>query len=143
MLSMLIETSKRKEKSKMKRECFKRGNMHPDFYEKVSKACKKFEKDNGCGKTADCDKCPFSINRFCLMNVLIAEFEHFEEDKRKVVKKKFVDCTHEDLENALNEIPELPEQLLANSDGKGLIEGVREFLKRLETFEIETVEESE
>lgn len=116
--------------------------MHPDFYGKVSEACKKFKKDNGCGKELDCDKCPFSINRFCLMNVLIAEFEHFEEDKRKIIKKKFVDCTHEELENALNKIPDLPERFLEDSNGKEFIEGVREFLKQLESFEIETVEEA-
>ena len=121
----------------MKRECFKRGNMAPEYYTSVVESVRK-AKAKWCDE--NCSECPFSTKPFCLLNVLESEFEEYAEDNRKIIKKRFIDLTELEAKNIITDI-ETPD--VDYYEPKKLIDSIRKFANDLENLEVEIYEVEE
>lgn len=123
----------------MKRECFKRGNMSPEYYTSVVESVRK-AKAKYCNDDCRCSECPFETKSYCLLNTLEHEFEEYAEDKRKIIKKRFVDLTELEVKNIITDI-QVPD--FEYYDPKKIIDGLRKFVNDLETLEVELYEVEE
>lgn len=122
----------------MKRECFKRGNMSPEYYTSVVESVRK-ARTKWCDE--HCDECPFTTkNSFCLLNTLEVEFKEYAEDNRKIIKKRFIDLTELEVKNIITDI-ETPD--FDYYEPKKLIDGIRKWANDLENLEVEIYEVKE
>lgn len=126
----------------MKRQFFKKGSMSPEFYKKIVKGCKKFKKLKVCDSES-CVGCPFRIKPYCLMNIIINEFECYGEKERKTVRKKFIDCTKEEIENIITDMPDDLDDIDETKSGKEIVKIIEKYFNKFKEMEVEIVVDDE